>query len=111
MGTGTTKLLVLVILVGILAVAARRRRNAEALPAAAEGDPWEGGGQVDAGGREGGHVERGTDLGAPAPAAPAPAPGAAVAIEGGHPDAEGLLGPSAPPSVPTGGLNPPVGRF
>ena len=38
MGTGTTKLLVLVILVGILAVAARRYRNAEALPAAAEGE-------------------------------------------------------------------------
>ena len=45
MGTGTTKLLVLVILVGILAVAARRYRNAEARPAAAEGDPWEVGGQ------------------------------------------------------------------
>ena len=49
MGTGTTKLLVLVILVGILAVAARRYRNAEARPAAAEGDPWEVGGQGDAG--------------------------------------------------------------
>ena len=49
MGTGTTKLLVLVILVGIVVVAARRRRNAEALPAAAEGDPWEVGGQGDRG--------------------------------------------------------------
>ena len=37
---------------------------------------------VDTGGRQGGHVERGAKLGAPAPAAPPPAPRAAVAVEG-----------------------------
>ena len=46
---------------------------------------------VAAGGRQGGHVERGAHLGAPAPAAAAPAPGAAVAIEGRDPDQGGDL--------------------
>ena len=42
------------------------------------------------------HVERGADPGAATPDAPAPAPGAAVAVEGGHPDEGGdLLGGSS----------------
>ena len=47
--------------------------------------------RVVAGGRQGGHVERVAHLGAAAPAAAPPAPGAAVAIEGGHPDQGGDL--------------------